>query len=132
MGGIICLKICGKKKETICLDGDGAVLMHLGSLSTVGFFANKNFKHVLFNNNSHESVGGQLTNADKIDFRALSKSLGYKKYFIIKNKTGLKSNLKNFVKSRGPVFLEVKINNSSIPNLMRPKNLLKIKQTFMN
>ena len=120
------------KKETICLDGDGAILMHLGSLGTVGFFANKNFKHILFNNNSHESVGGQLTNADKIDFKALSKSLGYKRYIIIKNKAGLKNNLKDFVKSSGPVFLEVKICNSSLPNLMRPRNLLKVKQTFMN
>ena len=120
------------KKETICLDGDGAVLMHLGSLSTVGFFANKNFKHVLFNNNSHESVGGQITHARKINFKNLSKSLGYKKYFLIKNKNNLKLKLRNFFKAKGPVFMEVIINRGSVKNLMRPKNLLKIKKKFMN
>ena len=39
------------KKQTICLDGDGSLLMHLGSLRTIGAFGKKNFKHILFNNN---------------------------------------------------------------------------------
>ena len=46
------------KKKTICLDGDGSFLMHLGSIKTAGTFANKNFKYILLNNNSHDSVGG--------------------------------------------------------------------------
>ena len=67
------------KKTTVCIDGDGSLLMHLGSIKTAGTFANKNFKYVLLNNNSHDSVGGQNTYADKINFRQLSKSLGFKK-----------------------------------------------------
>ena len=42
------------KKQTFCLDGDGSVLMHLGALRTVGYLKNKNFKHIILNNNSHE------------------------------------------------------------------------------
>ena len=54
--------------ETVCVDGDGSILMHLGSVKTVGNFANQNFKYVLLNNNSHDSVGGQDTYANDIDF----------------------------------------------------------------
>ena len=50
------------KKKTICIDGDGSMLMHLGSMSLCNFYAKKNFKYILMNNNSHESVGGQTTN----------------------------------------------------------------------
>ena len=48
------------KYETICIDGDGSFLMHLGSIKTVATFANKNFKYILLNNNCHDSVGGQI------------------------------------------------------------------------
>ena len=61
-------------KKTICIDGDGSFLMHLGSIKTAGNFANKNFKYILLNNNSHDSVGGQNTYASNIDFKNLSKN----------------------------------------------------------
>jgi len=67
------------KKQTVCIDGDGSLLMHLGSIKTAGSFANKNFKYILLNNNSHDSVGGQDTYANDIDFEKLSKSVGFKK-----------------------------------------------------
>ena len=79
------------KNKTFCIDGDGSTLMHLGSIMTAGNFANKNFKYILLNNNSHDSVGGQITNADNIDFEKLSKSLGFKKFYSIK-KTKLTKN----------------------------------------
>ena len=119
------------KKKLFCLDGDGSILMHLGSLRTIGHLKNNNLKHVMFNNSSHESVGGQPTHADTIDFKDLVISLGYKKYFVIKNKNHLKTVLKKFIKSSGPSFLEVKIVNGSLKYLQRPKNLVKIKDNFM-
>ena len=45
------------RNQVICLDGDGSILMHLGTIHTVGYLKNKNFKHIILNNNSHESVG---------------------------------------------------------------------------
>ena len=62
-----------ENKEIICLDGDGSALMHLGSLRTNGFFAKNNFKHIILNNNSHESVGGTETTAKTINFKFLAK-----------------------------------------------------------
>ena len=55
------------KKPTICLDGDGSFLMHLGSIKTLGTFANKNLKYILLNNNTHDSVGGQSTYTKNIN-----------------------------------------------------------------
>ena len=117
-------------KDIICLDGDGSILMHLGSMNTIGHLGKKNFKHVILNNSSHESVGGQPTYSEGINFKDLSKSLGYKNFFEIKNKHMSKI-IKKFLVTDGPSLLEVKIRNGSLENLSRPKNLLDIKRKFM-
>ena len=119
------------KKKVICIDGDGSLLMHLGSIKTAGTFANKNFKYVLLNNNAHDSVGGQETYANDIVFKNLSKSLGFKRFFSIKNNKNLKRNIANFLSKKSLSFLEVKISNSKIKKLPRPKDLIKIKKAFM-
>ena len=75
-----------KNKKTICIDGDGSFLMHLGSIKTIGTFSNNNLKYILLNNNCHDSVGGQKTYSDDIDFEKLSISLGFKSFTSIKNK----------------------------------------------
>ena len=119
------------KKKTMCLDGDGSILMHFGSLNDIANFAGKNFKHILFNNNSHESVGGQTTKSSKIDFKRVVMGLGYKNYFQIRKKQELKKKINLFLKSEGPSFLEVKICDGSIKNLTRPKNFELIKKKFI-
>ena len=119
------------KKKTICIDGDGSLLMHLGSIKTAGTFASKNFKYILLNNNIHDSVGGQSTYANQINFEKLSNSLGFKKYYSIKDNQNLKKTLKQFLSGNSLKFLEVKVTNSKIKNLPRPKNLIKIKNQFM-
>ena len=93
------------KNEIICLDGDGALLMHLGSMNLIGHIANKNFKHIIFNNYCHESVGNQSTYSENIDFKLLSKSLGYKTYFRVNTNNELEKKLKKFLKTNGPTLL---------------------------
>ena len=119
------------KNKTFCIDGDGSFLMHLGSIMTAGNYANKYFKYILLNNNSHDSVGGQETNANNIDFEKLSKSLGFIKFYSIKNKMDISKNVKNFININKPAFLEVKVTNSKIKKLPRPRDLIKIKNKFM-
>jgi len=63
------------------LDGDGAAIMHLGNLSTVGNFAPPNFNHIVINNGAHDSVGGQPTDAindDNFNICQVALGLGYK------------------------------------------------------
>lgn len=118
-------------KNVICLDGDGSFLMHLGSLVSIGKVGGQNFKHILFNNFSHESVGGQTTNIEKLDIKKLIFSAGYKNFFKINKKNQLNLTLSKFLKSKGPSFLEIKIKPGSINNLKRPKNFIEIKKKFM-
>lgn len=119
------------KSKVICLDGDGSFLMHMGSIVNIGKFANKNFKHILLNNNKHESVGGQESNIDKVNIKKLILAAGYKNYIKIDEKKFLKKNILKFINSNGPSFLEVKIKTGVIKNLKRPKNLLAVKKNFM-
>jgi phosphonopyruvate decarboxylase len=119
------------RNKTICIDGDGSFLMHLGSIMTIGTFAKKNLKYILLNNSSHDSVGGQNTYANNIDFEKFSKSLGFKKFYSIKNEIGLNNIIKSFLYTDKLSFLEVKIANSKIKKLPRPTDLIKIKDLFM-
>ena len=119
------------KKEVLCLDGDGSILMHMGAMGLAGEFGTKNLKHIILNNSSHESVGGQLTIAGKINFSKLSKSLGYKNFYMAYNKKSLKMNLRKLVRSAGPSLLEIKIRNYAMKNLIRPDNLISTKNRFM-
>ena len=119
------------KHQIVCIDGDGSLLMHLGSIKTVGTFGKKNFKYILLNNNAHDSVGGQNTHANEINFEKLSKSLGFKKFYSIKNNQELKNNIKKFLSENSLSFLEVKVANSKIKKLPRPTDFIKIKNQFI-
>ena len=119
------------RKQTICIDGDGSFLMHLGSIKTVGTFADKNLKYILLNNNAHDSVGGQHTFVHDINFEKFSKSLGFKKFYSIKSNKELKKKLSKFLSEKKLSFLEVKVANSKIKKLPRPEDLIKIKNQFM-
>ena len=76
-----------------CFDGDGAVLMHLGSLAVAGTRAGAGFVHVVFNNGAHDSVGGQPTAALQIDLPGVAKALGYQRVISVSSKTALLSAL---------------------------------------
>ncbi|XP_052278718.1 LOW QUALITY PROTEIN: phosphonopyruvate decarboxylase-like [Dreissena polymorpha] len=68
-------------RQIICLDGDGSVIMHMGALATIGQHGPENLKHVIINNGSHESVGGQPTDAgnhDNFNFGAIARGCGYR------------------------------------------------------
>ena len=68
-----------KKNRVITLDGDGALLMRMGALATIGYYRPKNFLHILLNNELHESTGGQSTVSHSIDFCKIAISCGYER-----------------------------------------------------
>ena len=119
------------KNKVLCLDGDGSLLMHLGSLSLVGDLSNKNLKYILLNNFSHESVGGQPCVSEKINFKLLSKSMGFKNYMLVNHKKNLNKQISKILKIKKNVFANIIIKKGSIANLGRPRNLYKIKKEFM-
>ena len=99
------------KKKVFVFDGDGNILMNLGSLVTIGSLKPKNLVHVVFDNNSHESTGGQPTNSSQINLAKIAKTANYN-VFVVQTKTKLISILKSIKKLEGPVFLLVKISTS--------------------
>ena len=101
-----------------CFDGDGAAIMHMGSMAIVASKAPKNYVHVVFNNGAHDSVGGQPTVGLKIDLPAVAKAVGYKATVSVENKEELVEALKNL--SEGPVLVEVKVKKGNRKDLGRP------------
>ena len=103
-----------------CLDGDGAVIMHMGAMTNVGTSGLKNFRHIVFNNGAHESVGAQPTVAFQINIPQIAKSCGYKNAYCVTNDAELREVLKTFLHEEGPVLLEIKTNLASREDLGRP------------
>ena len=103
-----------------CFDGDGATIMHMGSMAIVANKAPKNYVHVVFNNGAHDSVGGQPTVGLKIDLPAIAKAVGYPNSYSVDNKEdflGVVSEVKN---QEGPVLIEVKVKKGNRKDLGRP------------
>ncbi len=120
------------EKQVVCIDGDGSLLMHMGALPIIGSLQPKNFVHVLLNNAAHESVGGQPTVADRVDFKALALASGYNTYAVASDIEGIKSAWKNLREQAGPAMLEIRITTGSRDNLGRPTSSpQENKQAFM-
>ena len=119
------------KTNVLCIDGDGSFIMHLGTLTIMNNYKLKNFKYILVDNESHESIGDQSINIKNININKLSQSLGFKKFYYTSNKNNLENLMKKFLKSNGPSFFHIKIQTGTLPNLVRPKNFSKIKEFFM-
>lgn len=120
------------KQKVICIDGDGALIMHMGSLATVGKLKPANFRHILINNMVHESVGGQETAAGYIDIPGLAKMSGYNNIFSIRDKDQLIDQFDNFLTNKGPNFLEINVKAGSRRDLGRPTiKPVDIKTDFM-
>ena len=113
-----------KDRRVWCFDGDGASIMHMGSMAIVASKAPKNYIHVVFNNGAHDSVGGQPTVGLQIDLPAIAKAVGYKNVFSVDNKEDLlnllASHLSPLTSIDGPIFLEVKVKKGNRKDLGRP------------
>jgi phosphonopyruvate decarboxylase len=107
-------------KTVYCFDGDGAALMHTGSLGIIGDLNLDNFKHIIFNNGAHDSVGGQPTVGFDISFGDIAKSFNYTKVFKIEKLKDFDHIFIDFQKEKGPCLLEILVNKGARKNLGRP------------
>ena len=105
------LSLKNPKKRIFIFDGDGNILMNLGSLVTIGSLKPKNLVHIVFDNNSHESTGSQPTNSSNINLEKIAKSTNYN-VFTIKTRGQLLNILKKIQNVKGPIFLLIKISTS--------------------
>merc|ERR1719350_1392600 len=95
------------KMQVLRVDGDGAAIMHMASLVTLGQAKLHNLKHVLVNNAVHDSVGGQPTGARNVDFPAIARACGYKNSWRVSQAEEIGPALEILKESQGPCFLEI-------------------------
>lgn len=112
------------ERKVWCFDGDGAAIMHMGSMAIVANKAPKNYVHVVYNNGAHDSVGGQPTVGLKIDLPAVAKAVGYKAAITVASKEELEKEL-SILNSQlstlgGPILLEVRVRKGNRKDLGRP------------
>ena len=107
-------------RKVWCFDGDGAAIMHMGSMAIVASKAPTNYVHVVFNNGAHDSVGGQPTVGLKMDLPAVAKAVGYKATYSVDNKTDLSVILSEVKNLEGPILVEVKVKKGNRKDLGRP------------
>ena len=111
-------------RKVWCFDGDGAAIMHMGSMAIVANKAPKNYVHVVFNNGAHDSVGGQPTVGLKIDLPTVAKAVGYKKTISVSSKDELEKELSTLNSQLstlgGPILIEIKVKKGNRKDLGRP------------
>ncbi|CAH1220108.1 hypothetical protein PAECIP111890_05009 [Paenibacillus sp. JJ-223] len=107
-------------KNIVVIDGDGSLLMRMGSLATNGYYNPSNMIHILLDNNAHESTGGQSTVSHNVDFVNIAASCGYTKSIHVHNLEELKACLQQWKESKGLTFLYLKISKQSKAQLARP------------
>ncbi|MBR6199857.1 MAG: phosphonopyruvate decarboxylase [Spirochaetales bacterium] len=108
------------KKKIWCIDGDGAVLMHMGAMAVIGSNAPQNLVHVVINNGAHETVGGMPTVASNIDWKSVAKACGYKQVLCAENYDELDDALKKANNTDELSFIEVKCSIGARRDLGRP------------
>ena len=116
----LAIALAKPERRVICLDGDGALIMHMGALSTIASKQPENFKHIVINNGAHDSVGGQPTAGFDIDIPKIAQACGYKSTFTAVNKKVLLEILPAFLAEKGPALLEIKTGKGARENLGRP------------
>ena len=119
------------KKKIFVFDGDGNILMNLGSLITIGITKPKNLVHVIFDNSSQESTGGQPTATNKIQLSKIAKSANYK-VFQVKTKNQLVKIFQKIKLISGPIMLIVKIEKGGVISKRINMEPTKIKNRFMD
>ena len=130
----IALGIALNKPDTKvwCIDGDGAVLMHMGVMAVLGANAPENLIHVVINNGAHETVGGMPTVAETIDIPAIAKACGYKYAVCADSFEVLDKELEAAKNRSGLSLIEVKCSIGARDNLGRPTTTaLENKNNFM-
>ena len=101
------------KQKVLIFDGDGNLLMNLGSITTIGSKKPKNLIHVIFDNSIHDSTGGQPTNSKYVEIKKLGLASNYR-VFSISRKSTLELKLNKIMNIDGPIMLVIKIEKNSM------------------
>ena len=108
-------------RQVFCLDGDGAMLMHMGGTAIVGAAGVANFKHVILNNGVHDSVGGMATVGLRVSFTEIAKACGYTEAWRVERADDIAEKVAELRAAKGPAMLEIMVRKGARADLGRPK-----------
>ena len=109
-------------RNVYCIDGDGASIMQMGGMATIGTRNPKNYTHFVLNNGAHDSVGGQPTVGRDIDFCAIAAGCGYENVVKVETPEELDAVLNDSETKEKLTFVEVLVRKGNRPDLGRPKS----------
>ena len=110
------LALARPEKRVIVLDGDGSLLMNLGTLVTIGAVAPKNFVHFVGHNGSYEANGGALIPSQKVDFAAIARGAGIKSCHSFTEIDRFAAEIGTILKAEGPVFADLVVEQGPLSN----------------
>lgn len=108
-------------RRVVCLDGDGAAIMHTGNMAIVGQVSPPNLVHVILDNAAHDSVGGHPTASPNVDFALLARAVGYKHSREVAGAQELRQSMAELERTGGPSLIWIKVRRGARPDLGRPK-----------
>lgn len=111
---------CNFDRQVVVLDGDGAALMKLGNLATIGAYHPGNLTHLLLDNGVHDSTGGQPTVSGAVGFASIAAACGYARAFAVDSIAGIRMALADGFRGEGPTLIHARIKPGSISPLGRP------------
>jgi len=110
-----------ENKKVIVLDGDGSLMMRMGSIPTNAYYSPKNMIHILLDNHTHDSTGGQATISENIDFCSIAAASGYTNSLFAHSLTELKQIMDNWHRNPCLTFVHLPVAKGSKEPLGRPK-----------
>ncbi len=114
------IDLAGTERTVWVLDGDGALLMHLGALPVIAQHGSGNFKHIVLNNRVHDSVGGQPTPLTRTSIPDLATAAGYRSTATAQTPTEISVKLDELIAAPGPALLEIVVRSGARSDLGRP------------
>jgi phosphonopyruvate decarboxylase len=109
-------------RKVYCFDGDGAAIMHMGSLGISGMLGVSNLQHIVFNNGAHGSVGGQPTIGFSIDLCQIARACGYRNATRVDKLNEIAAVICSTSKNAGPQFIEIRTRPENRADIGRPKS----------
>lgn len=107
-------------QPVVVIDGDGAALMKMGSLATIGSYQPENFLHIILDNEAHDSTGGQQTASPTVRFAPVAAATNYRAAFTASASDDIRDAVRELKQTRGPSLLHIKIRSGSPETLGRP------------
>lgn len=126
------LALAQPQRRVVIIDGDGACLMKLGNLATIGHYRPRNLIHLVLDNESYDSTGGQATASSTMPLEAVAREAGYASTRRVVAAQDLKEYLPQALAQPGPHFILIKVASGALSDLGRPRlTPIQVKERFM-